>query len=223
MSITIYKKHIKCAVFDLDGTLLNTIKTIHYYLNFALDTYGLGSVSRADTMKFVGDGAVKLIERALDSVGADKSHFDSVFKTYNDAYNASPYYLTEPYDGILELISKLKEKNITLAVLSNKPDFAVKATVEHFFGDSFSLVLGGRENIPLKPAPDSLLDLLSELQVGREEVIYVGDSEVDVLTARNAEITTSIAVTWGFRTQDQLVSAGAKNICHTPSEILNFI
>lgn len=217
------KTNIKCAVFDLDGTLLNTIKTINYYLNFALSKHGLPLVSELDTMRFIGNGAVKLIERSLCKIGADDSLFDSVYKAYNEAYNASPYYLTEIYDGISELLAELKSEGIKLCVLSNKPDFATKAAVKHFFGDTFDMVLGGRENIPLKPCPDALFDLLNEMGVTPEESAYIGDSEVDVLTAKNAMIEKSVFVTWGFRTRDQLQTAGAKNLADTPMQVLDII
>ena len=223
MTTKLNKRRIKCAVFDLDGTLLNTIKTINHYLNYALGTCGLPPVSEADTMAFVGNGAVKLIERAINSVGGDVSLFDRVFSTYNEAYNADPYYLTEPYGGVQQLLSALKEQGISLAVLSNKPDFAVKAAVGHFFPNTFDLVYGGRENIPLKPSPDALYGIIQELSVTKDETAYIGDSEPDVLTARNAEIKNAFFVTYGFRTEAQLRSAGAEILFDDPLHILNHI
>ena len=219
MTSKLNKTKIKCAVFDLDGTLLNTIKTINYYLNFALEKHGLGSVSESDTMNFVGDGAVKLIERALRKIGADDSLFDEVFRTYNDVYNASPYYLTNAYDGIKETLLALKEQGIKLAVLSNKPDFAVKATAGRFFPDIFDIVRGGKEGVPLKPCPDALFDIMKELGVTPEETAYIGDSEPDVLTAKNAGVALSISVTYGFRTKKQLEKAGAEILIDNPAEI----
>lgn len=221
MSIEVYKNQIKCAVFDLDGTLLNTLKTINYYLNFALKKSGLGEVSIDDTRIFVGDGAKKLITRALRRVGAGEEYFDTVYEDYNKAYNSDPYYLTEPYDGIIEALDMLKSRGINLAVLSNKPDFATKSAVRHFFGDRFTVVFGGRDNIPLKPAPDSLLSILSDLSVEADEVVYIGDSEPDILTAKNAKIELSVSVSWGFRTRDQLISAGAKLLIDRPDELIN--
>ena len=221
MTTKIDKMTIKCVVFDLDGTLLNTIKTITYYLNSSLSAHGLGPVSEADSMRFVGDGAARLIERALDSVGADRSLFDSVYKVYNDAYNSSPYYLTEVYDGIPELLAFLRERDIRLAVLSNKPDFAVRKTVEKFLPNTFDVVCGGRDGIPLKPAPDSLIKILSDLGVEPGETAYIGDSEPDVLTARNASIGMPIFVTYGFRSREQLLAAGAEEIVDTPYDILH--
>ena len=223
MTTKLDKDTIKCAVFDLDGTLLNTIKTINYYLNHTLSTYGLGSVSEEDTMRFVGDGAIKLIERALDRVGADSSLIDSVYKTYNEAYNSSPYYLTEVYDGILELLSALKGKGIRLAVLSNKPDFAVKATIGKFLPDTFDIVRGGVDGVPLKPSPDALFEILREFGFTPDETAYIGDSEPDVLTAQNAGIKNAIFVTYGFRTADQLRVVGAKTIVDNPIDIINII
>ena len=223
MTTTINKNAIKCAVFDLDGTLLNTIKTINYYLNFALSKHGLSSVREEDCMQFVGDGAKKLISRALDKVGADSSLFDSVYKLYNDAYNSSPFYLTEVYDGIFDALIVMKKKGIKLAVLSNKPDFAVRATVSKFFPNCFDVVRGGIEGIPLKPSPNSLFDILKQLGAAPAEAAYIGDSEPDVLTARSAEVGAAIFVSWGFRSACQLKEAGAKTIISTPDEILKII
>lgn len=213
-------KNIKCAVFDLDGTLLNTIKTINHYLNYALSTYGLPAVSEADCKSFVGDGAVLLIRRAMARVGADDSQFQGLFKTYNDAYDSDPYYLTEPYPGIREMLAELKSEGIILAVLSNKPDFAVRMTVEHFFPGIFSSVLGAGEGIALKPDPTALLNMLADLGVTPADTAYVGDSEPDVLTAANASVALPVAVSWGFRTREQLLSAGAENIIGSPKELL---
>lgn len=223
MTTKLNKDTIKCAVFDLDGTLLNTIKTINYYLNLALSTHGLGSVSEEDTMGFVGDGAIKLIERALDRVGADSSLIDGVYKTYNEAYNSSPYYLTEVYEGIPELLSALKEKGIRLAVLSNKPDFAVKATVGKFLPDTFDIVRGGVDGVPLKPSPDALFEILREFGFTPDETAYIGDSEPDVFTAQNAGIKNGIFVTYGFRTADQLRSVGAEILVHKAFDIIDYI
>ena len=217
------KNEIKCAVFDLDGTLLNTIKTINHYLNLALTEHGLGNVSESDCMSFVGDGAVKLIERALDSVGGERSLFDSIYRRYNEAYNASPYFLTEVYPGIPELLSELKCRGIKLAVLSNKPDFAVQRAVEKFLPDAFDIVLGGREGVALKPSPDSFYEILDRLGFTPTETAYIGDSEPDVLTARNASVGLPIFVSWGFRSAEQLKAAGAEQIVHSADSLINLI
>lgn len=223
MTTNIDKITIKCAVFDLDGTLLNTIKTINYYLNLALSEYGLGKISEQDCMSFVGDGAVKLIERALSKVEADGSYFDKVFVLYNKLYNASPYYLTQVYEGIPELVSELKGRGIKLCVLSNKPDFAVKATIGKFLPDYFDEVRGGIDGIPLKPSPEGLFAILNQLGISPNKTAYIGDSEPDVMIAAAAGIASPIFVSWGFRTKEQLKNAGAEIIVDSPSAIFNIL
>lgn len=224
MTTNICKNNIKCAVFDLDGTLLNTIKTINYYLNQALDKNGLGLIGEDDCREFVGCGAVKLIERALDHLGADKGrYFDAVFTDYNALYDADPYYLTDPYDGIDELLTELKQRGILLAVLSNKPDFATRSAVGRFFPEAFDICYGAREGIPLKPNPEALLSILSDLGVSNSEAAYIGDSEPDIKTAENANVALSVSVSWGFRSAERLSFAGASIIIDHPGEILKFI
>ena len=217
-------KNIKCAVFDLDGTLLNTIKTIHFYLNLSLRKNGFGEVDEKACMSFVGDGAVKLIERALSHIGInDEDVFRKVFADYNKAYDADPYYLTEPYPEIINLVSLLASRGIKIAVLSNKPDFATRAAVAHFFGNSFSYVAGARDGVRLKPAPDSLLSILSILDVDPSETVYIGDSDQDILTAKNAFLGGCISVTWGFRSREELISSGATKLVDYPSDIIKMI
>lgn len=212
---------IKCAVFDLDGTLLNTIKTINHYLNFALEKSGLPPVTEDECRSFVGDGAVKLIERALARHGAERdTYFQRVFSDYNEAYNADPYFLTTAYDGIREALLALKREGILLAVLSNKPDFATRSAVDHFLPDIFDLAFGARECIALKPAPDALFAMLGSLGVTPAETAYIGDSEPDILTAKNAAVALPISVTYGFRTREQLTLAGAENLVDTPDGII---
>ena len=217
------KRKIKCAVFDLDGTLLNTLDTIHHYLNLTLEKYNLPLVSLDETRAMVGDGARLLISRAMGDAAADRELYDRVFADYNAAYNADPYYLTEPYEGIPQLLGRLLGQGIILAVLSNKPDTAVKLAVEHFFPSTFTAVQGGVDTTPLKPDPTALLSMLSALGFTPDETAYIGDSEPDVLTAKNAGVAFPIAVTWGFRTREQLVSAGAETLIHSADEILTMV
>ena len=224
MTTKLDKKQIKCAVFDLDGTLLNTIKTINHYLNLALNKNGLGNISEEKCASFIGDGAVKLVERALFDLGADdEAVFSRVFADYNAAYDADPYYLTEIYEGVTDALYSLREQDITLAVLSNKPDFATKSAVSYFFGDAFDIVAGAIDGVRLKPHPDSLLSMLSTLGFTPSETVYVGDSQQDILTAKNASVSRCISVTWGFRSREQLISAGADCLVHTSYELLNKI
>lgn len=224
MTSKLYKNKIKCAVFDLDGTLLNTIKTINYYLNTALRSFGLGEINEEDCMSFVGDGAVMLVRRALNKLDeGNEETFDRVYKEYNRLYDADPYYLTEPYEGVTELLRELRDSGFAIGVLSNKPDFATRAAVEHFFGDIFSFVAGGRAGIPLKPAPDALLSLLNDAGFSADETVYIGDSDQDILTGRNAGVTGTISVCWGFRSADHLASSGAECLVYSADEIKDMI
>ena len=205
-------RKIKCAVFDLDGTLLNTAKTIQHYLNLTLSKYNLPTVSEADTKRMVGNGARVLITRAMGERANDTELYDKVYRDYNEAYDADPYYLTEPYDGVPEMLNALRERGIILAVLSNKPNTAVCLAVDHFFENSFSVVRGAMDGVPLKPDPTSLFAMMSELNLSPCETAYIGDSEPDVLIAKAASVGLPIAVSWGFRSEEQLREAGAERI-----------
>ena len=211
---------IKCAVFDLDGTLLNTARTIQHYLNLTLSKYNLQTVSEEDTKRMVGNGARILITRAMGERAADAELYDKVYRDYNKAYDADPYYLTEPYEGIPEMLTKLMEQGITLAVLSNKPDTAVKLAVDHFFPGMFTLVNGARDGIPLKPDPTALICMLKDLGISPNETAYIGDSEPDVLIAKAASVGLPIAVSWGFRSLEQLKNVGAENFADHPRDIV---
>ena len=142
----------------------------------------------------VGNGARVLIERAMGEKSSDTELYDAVFRDYNAAYDADPYYLTEPYEGVVEMLSKLREQGAVLSVLSNKPDTAVRLAVEHFFPGVFTLVSGAKDGVPLKPAPTALFNMLEVLGISPCETAYIGDSEPDVLIAKNANVGLPIAV-----------------------------
>lgn len=213
---------IKLAIFDLDGTLLDTLDTITYYVNKTLQKYGIKPYAREELRPFIGKGARNLITRALEARGALESlDFDELFAYYNAEYDASPYYLTHPYEGIPELIEELKGAGISLAVLSNKPEISTRACIEHFFR-GFDIIRGGRAEVPLKPAPDALYSIMDELSVTPMEVAYIGDSEVDIETMKNAPVAIPISVTWGLRTTGELKAASPipeTVFCDTPSEV----
>ncbi len=224
MSTNICKNDIKCAVFDLDGTLLNTIKTITYYLNFALTKNGLKEVSEEECMSFVGDGVRKLLLRAIEARGEySDGLYAGMFEDYNTAYDSEPHYLTEAYRGIREMLAELKARGIRLAVLSNKPHIATLGTIEKFFGNTFDIVNGGRDGVPLKPDPASLIATIAELGFTPSECVYIGDSDVDMHTAANAGVALSVGVTWGFRSREVLLSAGAQILVNEPSEICDIL
>lgn len=224
MTTIIDKKEIKCAVFDLDGTLLNTINTITHYLNFALASNGLPTVTTEECKGFVGDGVKMLLLRAIEAKGEYKDElYARMYADYNAAYNKEPNYLTEVYGGACEMLAELKSRGMRLAVLSNKPHFATVATIERFFPGVFDLVSGGRDGVPLKPDPTSLLDTISALGCTPAECAYVGDSDVDMLTALRAGVALPIAVTWGFRSRELLYSVGGRVFAERPDELCRLI
>lgn len=215
---------IKCVIFDLDGTLLDTLDTIRFFVNQTLAQNGISPITREECRRFVGSGARHLIRSALESRGvSDTATFIKVHSEYVAAYNSNPYYLTRIYDGIEELVASLHSRGIKLAVLSNKPDAATRAAVERFFGSSFDVVRGAMDAMPLKPAPDAAFALLSELSSAVEECAYIGDSDVDVMTAQNFSPALSISVLWGFRTKDELLCAGAEVFAKNAKEVIELI
>jgi len=215
---------IKCCIFDLDGTLLNTLVTIEYYLNRTLSEFGLAPMQEDECRRYVGNGAKKLVERTLEARGDfDGEYLDRFYKSYSDAYDSAPDYLTEPYDGICRLLCDLTERGIKLGLLSNKPHSATEPVVKRFFGDRFSYVSGGRDGVALKPSPEGVYIALSKLSCSADECMYIGDSEVDVYTAAAAGVKLPVAVSWGFRTPVELEESGAKIIIDRPEKILSLI
>ena len=212
---------IKACIFDLDGTLLNTLKTITYYVNEALTRAGAKTISEDTCRVLVGKGARNLLERSLAAVAHEVEDFEAFFRAYDRSYNAAPDYLTEPYGGICELLAFLKEKGMRIAVLSNKPEGAVRPLVEHFFGETVDAVFGGKDGVPLKPNPDAIKPVLEALSLSAEETAFIGDSGVDMQTAKNYGAVLGIGVTWGYRDAEELLSSGADALAHTPDEILS--
>ncbi len=210
-------------IFDLDGTLLNTLPTINYFLNIALSEYGVKTITMDMTRAFVGNGPKRLVERALGEKNT-KELFDKVFLRYDTLYNASPSYLTTVYDGISELLLKLKEQGYILGIISNKQEKIVKQTVNAVFGDSiFDSVMGQIDGVAVKPHPDAMARIISSLSLKASEVVYVGDSEVDIESGRAASLYRTIGVSWGFRSRECLVSAGAELIADNAKELYELI
>ena len=157
-----------------------------------------------------GNGAKVLIERMLDEVGADREkYFDKVYKFYNREYDKNVSYLTKPFDGVPEMLAGLKTLGIDTAVISNKPDFAAVNVVKLFLGELVDIAHGGREGIPLKPAPDGVFEIMEEAGVTADECIYVGDTGTDMETGKNLGAARTVGVLWGFRDKAELVCAGA--------------
>lgn len=212
---------IRCCIFDLDGTLLDTLPTIKYHLNNTLAVYGLPPATDEDTKIYIGDGAYQLIYRAFTARGvSDSDVIAKALAEYKAAYDASPYYLTTVYDGITEMLDGLAASGVTLAVLSNKPDLAAGLVVDRFLPDRFAAVRGGRDGVALKPDPAAALDMLAELGFSSGECAFVGDTSVDIITGRNMGAALSVGVLWGFRDRAELADAGADIIVEKACDIL---
>ena len=206
-------------IFDLDGTLLDTLDDLAAAVNYALRTYGMPEHSRDDIRRFVGNGVRMLMTRAVPN-GEQNPQFEEVFSTFRMYYMQHSLDTTHPYDGVPEMLAALKQRGCRLAVVSNKFDKATKELCRHFFADTIEVAVGEHEaeGIHKKPAPDTVIEALSQLDVGRENAVYVGDSDVDLETAHNACLPC-ISVLWGFRDKEFLLAHGAKTFINHPNEL----
>ena len=207
-------------IFDLDGTLLDTLGDLAASVNYALRTHGMPEHSIDDVRRFVGNGVRKLMQRAIPD-GETNPDFEATFATFRQYYMAHSLDTTRPYDGIPETLAALKARGCRLAVVSNKMMAATQELIRHFFPDTIEVAIGEDEaaGIRKKPAPDTVFAALRQLGVGKEGSVYVGDSDVDIQTAANAGIPC-ISVLWGFRDRDFLIQHGAKTFISAPSELL---
>lgn len=208
---------IKAIIWDLDGTLLNTLDDLAASTNFALAQYALPARTRDEVRQFVGNGTLKLIERAVPR-GTDEERIRQVHEAFLAHYAEHNQDETRPYDGILPLLDELIARGVRHAIVSNKVDFAVKALSRTYFGDRMRVAVGDDPSRRKKPAPDSVLEAMRQMGVSAQETVYVGDSDVDVLTAKNAGVACC-AVSWGFRDEQCLLGAGAERICATPEAL----
>ena len=210
----------KLVIFDLDGTLLNTSEDLNDYMNKALELHGLPPITLEQTKKFIGNGARKYAERA---VGTFKDKTDGVLNDYNRIYDSSDSAKTVLYDGIGNLLTKLKKYDVKIAIVSNKPQSSTDVVYNKFLKKyKFDFVYGHRENFAHKPSPDCVNYVLSVLNIDKSEAVYVGDSEVDALTAKNCGIDFA-GVLWGYRDKQTLKKAGARCFCKTADDLLNKI
>lgn len=207
-------------VFDLDGTLLNTLEDLTDSVNFALNKFGFKERTVEEIRSFVGDGVRVMMSRAIPD-GLSNPNFENCLDCFKEHYKDNMFNKTKPYDGIMEMLKHLKMNGIQVAVVSNKFDLAVKGLCKKYFGDLIPVAIGENEaeGIRKKPAPDSVFKAIHEMKVRIENVIFVGDSDTDVLTAKNAEVDC-IGCTWGFRDRQVLEKAGADYIVNSPDEIL---
>jgi len=211
----------KLAIFDLDGTLLDSLADLHASVNVILEKHNQKKRSIEEIRQFVGNGSLKLIERAVEE-NTTREEIDCIHNEYKTYYDKHCNDLTKAYDGIIDVLKVLKKRGVILAVLSNKPDFTVKKLNEIYFEGLFEIARGALPEIPVKPAPDSVLKILDELNIKNEDAVYIGDSEVDVKTAKNAKLD-EIAVTWGFRHKDFLELNGANTFANETKELLDLI
>ncbi len=214
----------KAVIFDLDGTLADTIASITYCGNLALSRFGLPSFGEEDYKRFVGDGAAMLIRRALLAAGDERlEHFDEVYETYLEIFAKDCMYQVKPYEGICALLEELKRLSVRIAVLSNKPDRDSLRVVEALFGKGyFDFVQGQREDIPRKPDPAGVYRIMEAFVLPAGDFLYVGDSGVDMKTGRAAGIFT-VGVLWGFRDREELVENGADAVISKPLELLSHL
>lgn len=209
------------AIFDMDGTILNTLDDLAASTNAALAAHGMPLRTKDEVRQFVGNGIPNLIRRAVPA-GTDDDTKRKVFETFCAHYAEHDADVTAPYPKIPELLEDLRSHGVKLAVVSNKGDFAVQALVKHYFDGLFDYAVGEREGIRRKPAPDTVFAALESLDVTPDKAVYVGDSEVDVATAANSGLDC-LSVTWGFRSVETLLEAGATTLVDTADELLAHI
>ena len=211
----------KCVIFDLDGTLLDTLDDLWGSVNYALGEFGFPLRTKQEVCSFIGNGVVKLMERSTPEGTDEKTNKECL-----DAFRA--HYLnhmrdnTAPYEGIIELLEKLKKENIKTAVVSNKLHSGVVGLCDEYFHSLIDVAIGVSVEGERKPSPVNVFKALEKLSVSADEAVYVGDSNVDVETAKNAHLPC-IGVTWGFRERDCLVKEGAEFICDTADEVYKIL
>ena len=215
---------MKACIFDLDGTLTNTLESMTYSVNLTLEEMGLSKITKDQCRLFVGNGARVLMEKSLKAAGdTDASRIEEGMEIYGRIFDRNCTYHVTPYEGIPEMLKALKDKGIHLAVLSNKPDRQTVKVVKAIFGEElFDYAQGQKEGIRRKPEPDGVWYLMEQMHVSKEECLYIGDSEVDAATGRNAGLKT-IGVLWGFRDRKTLETAGADDLIDRPDDLLQFV
>lgn len=208
-------------IFDMDGTLLNTIEDIADSVNYILNKYGYPLRTFEEILSFVGNGATRLLGQALPN-GQNNPNFEKHLDEYKKYYFEHNNIKTSPYEGIMELLKELSQRKYKLAIVSNKSDKNVKSLNKIYFEEYIKTAIGESKNIKRKPAPDMVYKAIDELDASLENAIYIGDSEVDILTAKNANMHC-VCVTWGFRDKEFLKEQGAECLIDDPHELLEFL
>lgn len=212
---------IRAVIWDLDGTLLNTLDDLAGSTNAALAQNGMPLRTTDEVRRFVGNGVAKLIERAVPE-GCTPEEMKHVLDDFVAHYALHSRDTTKPYDGVMDMLDALAARGVRMGIVSNKIDFAVRELSRAYFGDRMQVAVGDDPSRRKKPAPDSVLEAMRRLGVSPGETVYVGDSDVDVMTARNAGVL-GCAVSWGFRSEESLREAGAQHIAATPEELLTLL
>lgn len=213
---------INSIIFDLDGTLLNTIEDLANACNYALTTLGYKTHEVEKYKTFVGNGRYKLVERMLPEDNRSVENIEKALELFDSYYEKHMIDMTKPYDGIMEMLDCLINKSINIAVVSNKPHEFTTEVVKNYFDDRFEVVYGHKKNTKEKPDPWAVLEVIDEFKVNKDECLYVGDSEIDINTAKNAGVK-SVGVEWGFRGKGELENAGANYIVNKPEQILEIL
>lgn len=211
----------KLVIFDLDGTVLNTIGGLANAVNHVLAANGLPVKTKDEVQAMVGNGTRKLIERSLGE-DADPSLVDKVYAEYQKYYSENCSYDTYPYEGIVDMLRSLNEAGIRCAVVTNKPDAPAKKLIEDNFGDLIAETHGNVPDVPVKPDPTFVRMTMEDLGADPSQTVYIGDSDVDINTGKNAGIDY-ISVDWGFRTRDFLIENGAGIIFSDPASLASYI
>ena len=207
----------KAFIFDLDGTLLNTLEDLKNSVNFAMRSMGYPEHTLEQVRMFIGNGIAMLIKRAVPQ-GTDEIDEKKTLGIFTEHYNAHLNDCTAPYPGVTESLTALKNRGVKIGVVTNKNDDSAKMLIVRYFGNLVDVTLGHLDGMPSKPNPEALLRVMSDLGVNAEETLYFGDSDVDILTAKNAGVK-SVGASWGFRGEDVLLKAGADIILSDPNKI----
>ena len=214
-------KNIEAVIFDLDGTLLYTLDDLMISTNYALDKHGFETCSLEQIKYRVGNGVRELIKRCVPN-GDENPRFEDVFEDFKEHYKIHCNDNSGPYEGITELLKELKKKGYKLAIVSNKFMDATKELAELYFKETIDVAIGEKEGIRKKPAPDTVIEAMRILEVTKEKCIYVGDSDVDIMTARNSDMPC-ISVAWGFRTRKEQEEAGGRIFAEKPADIIDIL
>ena len=212
---------ITTLIFDLDGTLLYTLEDLTDSVNYVMSKFNYKLRTIDEIRQSVGNGVSLLIERTIPE-GSKNPRFSECIELFKDHYSKNMFNKTQPYDGIIDLLKRLKREDYNLAVVSNKFDSAVKELVKFYFDGLVDIAIGQSDNINKKPSPDGVNVIISALGVDKSECIYVGDSEVDIETANNSGIPC-LTVTWGYKDIDFLYNRGASTLIYSPEDILEIV